>query len=1028
MRTDRKCTSLVHLTLLVILTLVPAVAANAQIVTMLGDITGIVNGTPVNFDVEITLDISTGEETAEVRNMPPSLGAVLRPVTAMVTVGGPTGGLPLDGAVSLLQLSGGNFVNSATVFWPDLPDSIEIIHTVSTAGPDTLVFTCTMNGTAPQISLNDAVEIDDFSEVLRRGGNVGGAESILSGPGQRPYRVGGVPFPPCPPTCPGGGGTGKGSVTTYQGPPLPFDTIRSAFDLTTTYDPATEIMSVHLFNTLRPVPVPQHFNGILHTALGSSQLNPSPTGDRLVVSNIGSSGKDGVSMDLGPGGQGAEWEWIPLPPQAEGLTLSATGTLNGTTDTFLGSTSMIVNVDSFFDIAYNFSPLGSPTARVEFYANGQHVRTVEGATGVVATAPVLAHDCGKGGERIPRPLPLPYPYPPFPFPFPPLPWEPIPCFIWGWDSIQPLQLADGTTVDADQIRILTEVQGLSLDSLQNITLQGHAAPDSFFDIFLDAGECRYRSLHRGLGQAHMTSDANGHLVISNIGSSGLDGVSVDLGDTEIGRGFEWLPLPPMPPGSFLETQAFGSQAGTTDQFLGSLRVTNSGSDLQMVPDYSPLGSSLVQLQFFSNGQLVDIVSNVPMGQPIVAQSTVTPNGCGKVYPDPTVLCFYWEWPTPIPWQVPGVPGPIVADYVNVLAQNATTPFDAIQRLSVVGDPPDDLCYVLETNALHGAPGFWDQAYSSGDANLQPETSAHGGGLTVSNIGSSGLDGVRFFLPPATDTFATFFAPLGSFNDYPDGRMVIGATGRLQGDTENRFLGDVTLQANLNPGCIDISTNYGSLGATGVRFQAYNDGVLVADQSLPDGVPILRIPEWPDACGKEPVPLPFPWPLCIWIDPGTDIPIELLGAGGAKRGTVIADTFRLLAENPSGALESIRSWDLTLANIPLLIVGAAGTGIQVTAAPEETPSRTELYRAAPNPFNPRTNISFDLSRTGKVTLDIYDLAGRHVATLHNGVLQPGRQSFSWNGTDANGKSVASGVYAIRLDSPDGSFSQKVTLVK
>ena len=448
----------------------------------------------------------------------------------------------------------------------------------------------------------------------------------------------------------------------------------------------------------------QRFRGILHDGVGSGQLNPSPLGDRLVVSNIGSSGKDGVSMTLGPGGEGAQWDWLPLPPNAHGLTLEATGTLNGVSGTYLGSTSMHLNVDSFFDIVYDFAPL-STTARVEFYANGQHLQTVNGATGVVATAPALAHDCGKGGERVPRPLPLPYPYPPYPFPFPPLPWEPIPCFIWGWDTLQQLQLPDGTSIVADEIRILTEAQGLALDSVQDITLRGHAAPDSFFDIFIDAGECRWRSAHQGLGQAHMNADPNGHLVVSNIGSSGLDGVSIDLDELEIGRGFEWLPLPPMPPGSFLETQAFGGRPDTNDVFLGSLRLASTGTGLEITPDYSPLGSTMVQLQFFSDGQLVDIVSNVPMGTPIVTNVNESPGGCGKVYPDPTILCFYWEWPSPLPWQVPGGPGPIVADYVSVLAQNPADPFERLERLTVVGAIPNDLSLVTETNALHGQPGI-----------------------------------------------------------------------------------------------------------------------------------------------------------------------------------------------------------------------------------------------------------------------------------------------------------------------------------
>ncbi len=72
-------------------------AAAARVMYMVGSISGTVNGTAVDFDLHITVDMKTGEETAKVTNMDPEMGAILRQVTAMVTVAGPTAGATPQG-------------------------------------------------------------------------------------------------------------------------------------------------------------------------------------------------------------------------------------------------------------------------------------------------------------------------------------------------------------------------------------------------------------------------------------------------------------------------------------------------------------------------------------------------------------------------------------------------------------------------------------------------------------------------------------------------------------------------------------------------------------------------------------------------------------------------------------------------------------------------------------------------------------------------------------------------------------------
>ncbi len=89
---------------------------------------------------------------------------------------------------------------------------------------------------------------------------------------------------------------------------------------------------------------------------------------------------------------------------------------------------------------------------------------------------------------------------------------------------------------------------------------------------------------------------------------------------------------------------------------------------------------------------------------------------------------------------------------------------------------------------------------------------------------------------------------------------------------------------------------------------------------------------------------------------------------------------------------------------------------------------ELHSAYPNPFNPTTTISFSLKEKQQFSLDIYDIKGRHVTTLAEGLGDKGLNSVIWKGIDSNGKSVNSGVYFCRLKTTDSSLTTKLTLLK
>ncbi|MGE5179830.1 MAG: multicopper oxidase domain-containing protein [Bacteroidota bacterium] len=103
---------------------------------------------------------------------------------------------------------------------------------------------------------------------------------------------------------------------------------------------------------------------------------------------------------------------------------------------------------------------------------------------------------------------------------------------------------------------------------------------------------------------------------------------------------------------------------------------------------------------------------------------------------------------------------------------------------------------------------------------------------------------------------------------------------------------------------------------------------------------------------------------------------------------------------------------------------------VTAVGETAPRyRLALHGARPNPFNPRTRIDFELPRRAPARLDVFDVSGRLVVTLVNGVRPAGPGGADWNGTDRTGNPVASGLYLYRL-SFEGSapISRKLVLLK
>lgn len=94
----------------------------------------------------------------------------------------------------------------------------------------------------------------------------------------------------------------------------------------------------------------------------------------------------------------------------------------------------------------------------------------------------------------------------------------------------------------------------------------------------------------------------------------------------------------------------------------------------------------------------------------------------------------------------------------------------------------------------------------------------------------------------------------------------------------------------------------------------------------------------------------------------------------------------------------------------------------------TPTPARLLRTVPNPFNPRTTLHFELAEAGEAWLGIYDATGRFVAGLAEGRLPAGRHEVVWDGRDASGVELASGVYVVELRSGGDRTRTRVTLLR
>ncbi len=102
--------------------------------------------------------------------------------------------------------------------------------------------------------------------------------------------------------------------------------------------------------------------------------------------------------------------------------------------------------------------------------------------------------------------------------------------------------------------------------------------------------------------------------------------------------------------------------------------------------------------------------------------------------------------------------------------------------------------------------------------------------------------------------------------------------------------------------------------------------------------------------------------------------------------------------------------------------------EILTTENNIPPTISLAQNYPNPFNPSTTITFSIPSEMVCNLDVYNIRGQKVKTLLNENRMAGRHSVVWDGKDANGRSVSSGVYFYRLTTPNRTHISKMLLMK
>lgn len=133
-------------------------------------------------------------------------------------------------------------------------------------------------------------------------------------------------------------------------------------------------------------------------------------------------------------------------------------------------------------------------------------------------------------------------------------------------------------------------------------------------------------------------------------------------------------------------------------------------------------------------------------------------------------------------------------------------------------------------------------------------------------------------------------------------------------------------------------------------------------------------------------------------------------------------FRFVADD--GVADNVLDCAMDDFHLRVLTPGSTAVDDPIAARPLSF----ALQGSRPNPFNPQAEIRYQLPVEAPVKLAIFDVSGREIRVLVDGVKEPGMHGAVWDGKDGSGKAMGSGVYFYRLKAGDFEETRRMTLVK
>ena len=323
------------------------------------------------------------------------------------------------------------------------------------------------------------------------------------------------------------------------------------------------------------------YANLSHTPLGSALIaNQLDHGsNRLVVSNLGSSGQDGVEITLPGNLSGLDVGWQDLDTsntlpvgayvQEQMIGMSGTGTIAP-----WGTLTLTKNGTTNYVLSADYSPIGASMYTVQAFLKGVLVGQV---TGLDGGALAICGGCCTTYD-----------------------WEFWPNFgpTIDWGHGTPILLG-GAALTADQLYVIPE----------NVTLTGTptamqitASQVPSLTITSEIASLVYQGLtNTSVGSATVTGQGN-QLMVSGIGSNGVDGVSIAMPSNLSGFDVTWQPLDvsnTLPVGAYVQEQIIGTAGAVTNGVLGTLTMTKTGTPAypySVSANYSPVGASNYTVQ------------------------------------------------------------------------------------------------------------------------------------------------------------------------------------------------------------------------------------------------------------------------------------------------------------------------------------------------------------------------------------------------------------------------------------------------